>query len=240
MSSGRSARSLAIEALVIVGSILLAFAIDAWWDEREQTERREAVLGSLRSDIALARADMDRVLPLSVRSLNGLAELQRLSDEGPIPEALWPKADTLLAYGFGAGSFDPPMGTIDALISSGELQLLQDPELTAELTALPGRLVDLNREAVGARDIALAMLAAMQEDGIGFDLGFVLEMSAGRSRGADSASPWNARPPRAGRLFHTDEYRSRVSAAWMLSNNYVGLLNEIDEALTNIEERIRE
>lgn len=240
MREGRSARGFLIEAVVIVGSILLAFAIDAWWDGHEQAERREAVLGSLRSDVALARADMDRVRPLAGRSLAALAELQRLSEDGPIPEDLWPKADTLLAHGFGSGSFDPPMGTIDALISSGELQLLGDPELTAELTALPGRLIDLNREAVGAREVALAMLAAMQEDGIGFDLGFVLETSAGRSRGANSASPWNARPPRAGRLFHTDEYRSRVSAAWMLSNNYLGLLNEIDASLTEIEEHIRE
>ena len=39
----------AVEAIVIVGSILLAFAIDAWWDSRQDDSRRDELLLQLQS-----------------------------------------------------------------------------------------------------------------------------------------------------------------------------------------------
>jgi hypothetical protein len=54
---------MAIEGLVIVVSILLAFTIDAWWDERRDAEDEEAqvarVLAELRSNAALLDAQME-------------------------------------------------------------------------------------------------------------------------------------------------------------------------------------
>ena len=43
------------EGFVIVVSILLAFGIDAWWDERQEAARRDALVESLRSDFQTTR-----------------------------------------------------------------------------------------------------------------------------------------------------------------------------------------
>jgi len=62
-----------VEGVVIVGSILLAFGIDAAWDGRTQNQRRQALLAALGSDMALARDEVDRVeafqLAVRVRQL---------------------------------------------------------------------------------------------------------------------------------------------------------------------------
>jgi hypothetical protein len=44
-------KRVAIEALAIVGSILLAFAIDAWWDELRDREDTEILLSSLHDEL---------------------------------------------------------------------------------------------------------------------------------------------------------------------------------------------
>ena len=51
-------KRIAVEAAAIVVSILLAFAIDAWWDDRqERIEEREVLLG-LKSEFSRYRDDL--------------------------------------------------------------------------------------------------------------------------------------------------------------------------------------
>lgn len=59
-----------IEAVVIVGSILLAFGIDAWWDARNEAVRRLAGVEGLRSDFQAARRDLDRVSEFHLEGLS--------------------------------------------------------------------------------------------------------------------------------------------------------------------------
>ena len=48
-----------IEAAAIVGSILLAFAVDAWWEQRKEANRAEELLSALEDEwvIELSRID---------------------------------------------------------------------------------------------------------------------------------------------------------------------------------------
>ena len=56
-----------VEGLVIVGSILLALALDAWWDGVQEAERRQALLRGLASDFEAAATDLDRVAQMHRR-----------------------------------------------------------------------------------------------------------------------------------------------------------------------------
>jgi len=47
----RGPRALAIEALVVVTSILAAFALDAWWDERGAEAREQTSLVGVLEDL---------------------------------------------------------------------------------------------------------------------------------------------------------------------------------------------
>lgn len=55
-------RRLTVEGAAIVVSILLAFGIDAWWDERNDLHRERAYLEILRDDVVRTIDDNNRVI----------------------------------------------------------------------------------------------------------------------------------------------------------------------------------
>lgn len=74
---------LLVEGLVIVVSILLAFAIDAWWDDRQQAEEAglqvERVIAELESNIARLEGQIERL------DVTTAAAKRFLSKFGPDP-----------------------------------------------------------------------------------------------------------------------------------------------------------
>jgi len=135
------------EAFVIVASILLAFGIDAWWDGRgERTKEREA-LEALSEDFAAA----DSVLAVRVLAIDSgaVAAQAIISLTGPNADAH--QADsltTLIPRIIRRPTFEPPMGTLEALLGSGELRLIRNAELKAALASFPSDL-DAMRETQG-------------------------------------------------------------------------------------------
>lgn len=75
MSHTRRTTRLASEGAVIVVSILLAFWIDAWWDNRQARMTEMTVLESIREEVEENRLELDRLL-----GLNG-TRVQITSDE---------------------------------------------------------------------------------------------------------------------------------------------------------------
>ena len=75
-------RRIVIEVVVIVGSILLAFGIDAAWDARGEAARRRAVIQGLTSDYQAVRRDLDRVSAFHTYNRSGAADPLALSASG--------------------------------------------------------------------------------------------------------------------------------------------------------------
>lgn len=155
-----------IEGLIIVLSILLAFSIDALWQDHRQSQESEAVLESLRSDFERTGVELERVLANHGRGQSAAAELIRLIDQGvTASDAL--TVDSLTSeMSFAGATFDPPMGTVQALLASGEISLLDDPELRAELTAWPANSTDLIQEESATLGEMGKLFARLSELGI--------------------------------------------------------------------------
>lgn len=117
--SSVSVARVAVEAFVIVVSILLAFGIDAWWDNRTQRRLETEYLEALRIELRNAQTEIGD-------DLAGQEELQdrlvRLLAQADVP------ADTLRRT-IGMASFvnniAPPTAVVNDLISSGRLHLIQ-------------------------------------------------------------------------------------------------------------------
>ena len=62
MSTEKKWFRVVVEACVIVISILLAFGIDAWWDERKDLHRERAYLVILRDDVVRTIGENNRVI----------------------------------------------------------------------------------------------------------------------------------------------------------------------------------
>lgn len=129
---------------MIIGSILLAFGIDAWWDaSRERVEERQA-LGALARDFHAASALLDRQFLLTDSILAAVETI--LEWTGPSADSRY--ADSLavlLPTVTRLPGFEPPSGTLDALLGSGDLRLIESDGLRAALASFPSRLAGMHR-----------------------------------------------------------------------------------------------
>ena len=140
---------------MIVLSILIAFALDASWEARgERAEAREILIG-LRADFTVSRSSL-------ATWIGGHEQMDRVATE---------LLDTLQATGSGAaanvpiallyplvgsGTWDPTTATLDALLNSGRLEMVNSPELRALLAGWPASAGDARAEE--------AVLASFVED----------------------------------------------------------------------------
>ncbi len=143
---GRSAwKRFAVEAVVIVASILIAFAIDAAWDERNDRVQERAYLRALADDFEVARADLERVTSIHEVILNSADRLLSWEPADRTPEHL-DVIDASFAALLANPTFDPPMGTVETVLGSGRIDLLRNQELVRELTRWSAVVQDLQED----------------------------------------------------------------------------------------------
>ena len=129
--SGRWVRML-MEGVLIVASILLAFAIDAWWDARQERAGLNDHLAALAEDVAEAKAD---ALASQTGRERRTAVIHNLL--GVITESrAAPSPDTLNAWLgqlWGARSPMLPYAALEDLRASGVLASIESQELRRAL-----------------------------------------------------------------------------------------------------------
>jgi hypothetical protein len=136
MTDTRSGRRLLAEAVVVVVSILMAFTIDAAWDQRQARAGERAVVQSIEADLR----DGLRVVTDSRDST--LAAYARLESfvTGAAPSGGEDRLFPALTRQWSAAV---PTGALDAATGSGELALNRDPALRGSLARLAGTLAGL-------------------------------------------------------------------------------------------------
>lgn len=147
------------EGCVIVASILLAFALDAWWDNRgharELREQREVVAREMQS----TRDALKRALDAHDFSAN-LAEHLLLALGRVVEGSEVVVADTLVGPLLPQITADVTTRSLDAFITAGGLQLIQDVAVRQRLLDWPTQIQDLQDDETYLRDHAAADLAS--------------------------------------------------------------------------------
>ena len=121
-----------VEGVVIVGSILLAFGIDAMWDARQERQRTERHLQALIREVRQTQDEIRLEIRGVNRGLEGsraVLELIRGDDPGVTPEQL---ADAI-AVSMNVGIFTAPQPVLTTLLTSGELLEFGDDSLLSLL-----------------------------------------------------------------------------------------------------------
>jgi len=150
--SEKNTGRLIVEGIVIVLSILLAFAIDAWWDERqERIEEADILLGlqyefvgnreELQRRITLHSEIMLAIKELLVAARQGYWDLKNLSVDEAIGRLVSPPTSDL-------GS-----GVLDAMISAGRIEVLSNRDLRVKLAAWSGVFGEVHDDEVMNRAI---------------------------------------------------------------------------------------
>jgi len=138
-------KRLALEATAIVVSILLAFAIDAWWDDRNEAQLERRMLSALLVEfeqnaelLREARTEYERYYIDALRVLEYLDNGQDSFDQLDFAKSF---SGMLLA-----GSIHLESGTYDGLLASGGLSFIRDDELRGRLAAWPSYVREWTEE----------------------------------------------------------------------------------------------
>lgn len=125
------------EGTAVVASILLAFAIDAWWHERQERVEEQRVLADLEEEFLAIRRVLSQHAAETRESLEALETFLHEFETGPSAEAGAIVEATLLEM-LNPQTSDVGNGTLEALLSSGRLDILEDRELRAQLAGWKG------------------------------------------------------------------------------------------------------
>ena len=134
-------KRIAAESFAIVGSILLAFAIDAWWENRQADQQRLNLVAALDRDFQQmaerAQASFDNA---DTAAQSGNELLRQLSDE---KELNYESAMHLIQMIGPYEVFSPSVGAYESLVGSGGIDLLIDNGLKHELASFFGSFEDM-------------------------------------------------------------------------------------------------
>jgi hypothetical protein len=140
-------KRLAAEASAIVISILLAFAIDAWWDDRGNREAEQLLLQRLRSDFLELQADIRFVEQEHQDASSACITLLNIPYGEAVPES--PEIDHMVAIVFlTARTFNPGSGAVDAFLGGAGARLVQNQRLADRILAWPGLVEELQEEEI--------------------------------------------------------------------------------------------
>ena len=143
----RVLRWFAAEFFVVVTGVLVALALNAWWQERQDRRLETAYLNQLYEDLTATEADLaEAVDSMTSRALAAGRVSQAYWLETPPPAA---ELARLMVEPVSTRRHRPVLGTAEALVSSGDLSLIRSEPLRSELVAYveyaKARLDDINR-----------------------------------------------------------------------------------------------
>lgn len=163
-----------VEGLVIVISILLAFGIEAWWQEHgDRSAERQALMGLQSEFTEIRRRLLEDNLYQS--EFAAIKELHDRAQALPLNDGTLMVADRTLARAIGAVTFEGETPILSGLISSGALEVVRDQQVRADIMEWQHwltQLDELEQEAktytntqlrpalVSRGDVTLAFLAA--------------------------------------------------------------------------------
>ena len=127
---------IAVEGIAIVASILLAFAIDAWWDDKQREETEQVVLRALLNDFRgkqILLSDMNKFSESIVESVETLLmaasnteySLSEHSIDRLIGDTWWVSNEAVW-----------DSAPLSQLVSGGNLSVISNPNLVQQLAEL--------------------------------------------------------------------------------------------------------
>jgi hypothetical protein len=116
-------------AIVTIG-ILLAFALNAWWEGHKQDREEAKHLRALASDFEHNAAELTRLIKLEEEIANASLSLIKkplVQDDESVRK--------LVGRVFSSGRFEPVMGAYEGLVSSSGLTLISSDDLREDLAS---------------------------------------------------------------------------------------------------------
>lgn len=138
-------KRLAVEATAIIVSILLAFAIDAWWEERGERQAELMLFERLRADFIDTQTMLETTDKEHRKARDACITLLDFTVGEPLPATT--EVDTMIAFVFLVSrTFNPGSGAVASFLSSESAQLVRNQPLAGLLLTWSGLVEELQEE----------------------------------------------------------------------------------------------
>jgi len=136
-------KRLSVEAAAIVASILLAFAIDAWWDDKREQEELRGTLQAILNDFQASKEAVTWGRTTSTARRESIVNLFQATNDSSI-QLSDTALDLLLSD---LGWFEDQMiindGSINSLFAGGKIGSINNDELRGNLAGWPRNIDEL-------------------------------------------------------------------------------------------------
>ncbi|MEM1145817.1 MAG: hypothetical protein AAGI88_24855 [Pseudomonadota bacterium] len=135
------------EAVAIVLSILLAFAIDAWWEDRSDRHAEQLLLERLKDDFTEIQTAILLIEAEHLETSAACRTLLSIPEGSPIPAT--PEFDRMVALVFlTSRTFNPGTGAVAAFLNSEDARLADNQPLANLMLSWSGLVEELQEEDV--------------------------------------------------------------------------------------------
>ncbi|WP_286261918.1 DUF6090 family protein [Thalassotalea atypica] len=132
MINKESLKKFVIETLVIISSILIAFSIDSYWDVYKQNQSRKSVISALEKDFEKTYDGLES----SIKHKNSVVETMVkliLMPDAEVQTLEPSQLREMINYLSTIYTYIPPIASVDSLVSSGELNKINNHQLREAL-----------------------------------------------------------------------------------------------------------
>jgi len=131
---------ISVEAAAIVASILLAFAIDAWWDNRQERQGVRDILFALHEDFQSGKSFIEYYRKMSVARVDSADQLLKAS-RGGASSITEQEIDRLIGdLSFFSDTQIMSEGSIDALLAGRNIGMIESIKLRRLISGWPAFL----------------------------------------------------------------------------------------------------
>jgi hypothetical protein len=226
------ARPLLLESVIVIVSILIAFALDASWARLQARNDLSQDLAGVADELRSNRRALTYQILLVERVAGSLEGLLGTMDARPT--AGWISVpDTTVWISQRTPTFNPSFGAIEALIAAGRLAAVEDPTLRRALAGLRDRATDAGEELLEAQTVYLLVETPVLFPG--------LELRSLREVAARLPDSWGTRGIEGGDQIEFPNSRVLRSAMEQRRGLYQLALAELrglERHLTEIEARL--
>lgn len=218
-------RALGEIGIVTIG-ILIAFSLEAWWDNRSEARQEQIHLRALASDFQQNISTLERLVELeeSIASSSQRLLARAQAREPDSTESL----DELLSNVFNSARFEPVMGAYEALVNSAGLTLIRDDSLRASLAHFAAQVSDQYAESWSNEHY----------------FAFAREFGGRIVLGLDEAKPADTREQELEALLRDPRFQEYLALRYTserdMARKYGDLLRQAEAVLAQVRTQIRE
>jgi len=158
-------KRLLAEAIAIVLSILLAFAIDAWWDERSDRVRLAGAIQNIAAEVRDAREEIENAVKRNTFRIDGIKRFLSLEPQ----ELLALPEESLLSFDgvfYTPSPFDTSGFALQGILSGGNLDIIADDELRSALIVWAQLPSEIERDYAEALQLSMALFERIAAHGV--------------------------------------------------------------------------